>query len=316
MNNELETKEYLKTLELIKLSDSSRERIKGGLVSYARFHAATEVEVSTTARRGPFMKFAFSPVPAAFALVLLVGTTSLLAKEAAPGDFLYAVKTGVSENFRGAFALVTKDTKNPDEASQVQLANETTVDNEVSTSSDTLAKNDKANKKENNKGTLALNTRTTAMLESGNAQEDNILASDASLDLSTMLSKGTISIEDYTSDVKLRDKTLRELIKKYDIEIQSNIKIDFKNKLDTVGILLVETEVATEAEARAHLDKAAGLIGEVEAKLSTLGEVTVKDGLIIDIDFSVDMTAPKAKDEDDSKPDVDAVLDTTSSVEL
>ena len=147
--------------------------------------------------------------------------------------------------------------------------------------------------------------------KSGKSKEDNMFAADSSLDLATMLSKGTISIEAYTLDVKLRDKTLRDLIKKYDAKLESSVKADFKNKLDTVELLVVKTEGASEASARAHLDKATGLIGEVEAKLSTLGQATVKDGLIVDIDFDVDVAVPKAEDEDDPKDDenVDAAVD-------
>ena len=306
MNNEQETKEYLKILEQIKLSHSSRARIKSDLVSYAQFHAAAEVKAGTTTRRKSlFMRSMFSPVPAAFALVFLVGTTSLLAKEAVPGDFLYAVKTGVSENIRGVFALVTNDTKQPDEPSQVQLADATKSDTDTATTSDTLAKNDKDRKNEKDKGNLAINTRTTAMMEGGKYKKDNMFAADTSLDLTTMLSKGTISIEDYTSDVELRYKTLRDLINKYDAEIDLDLKADFNKKLDTVELLVVKSEGANEAEARAHLNKANGLIGEVEAKLSTLGEATVKDGIITDIDFGVDVSAPPEDSKDDTKDSVD-----------
>ena len=300
MNDEFKIKEYLKPLAHIKLSDSSRERIKGDLLEYALFHTVAEGKANPEARRSPFMQWMFSPVPAALALVLLVGTTtSLLAKEAVPGDFLYAVKTSMNENFLGVFALGTKNVEPPAEPSQVQLADATTQPGEASSDKDSKIHKDTKTDKN-----LAINNRTSVLLENG----DTALAADVSSNLATSLSKGKISVVDYTTDVKLRDKTLRDLIKKYDSKLKSSVKADFKGKLDSAEALVVETEGKNEADARAHLDKAAGLIGEVEATLSTLGQVIIKDGVIIDIDFSVNLSVPHAEGEGVTE-DVEAVVE-------
>lgn len=285
MNDELNTKEYLKSMEQIKLSDSSRERVKNDLLAHVRFHAVIEETGSVTPQRSPFMRWLSSPVPAAFALVFLVGTTSLLAKEAAPGDFLYAVRTGVNENVRAVFARVTSDTKQPDVPSKVELANATTPENEtVDSSSDKDRKNQKDTKPDK---TLAITARTNTLPENGDAA----LAAEVSSDLSTTLSKGAISVEAYTSDVKLRDKTLRDLIKKYDPKLEVDVKNEFKTKLDQAAALTAKTEGTSEEDARANLDKASVLIGEVEATLSTFGQVEIKNGVIVDIDFTVDPLA-------------------------
>lgn len=314
MNDELKTKEYLKPLAHIKLSDSSRERIKGDLLEYARFHAVVEGQANPPARRSPLRQWMFSPVPAALALVLLVGTTtSLLAKEAVPGDFLYAVKTSMNENFLGVFALGTKNVEPPAEPSPVQLADATKQQSE--TSDNPSDKDSKIHKNTKTDKTLAINNRTSALLENSEAA----FAADVSTDLATKLSKGTISVGAYTSDVKLRDKTLRELVKKYDTKLESKVKTEFKTKLDSAGVLVVEAEGKSEADARAKLDKAAGLIAEVEAKLSTLGQVTVKDGIIVDVDFSVDLSVPSEEGEGAKEvidTEVEGGVDATSGLGL
>ena len=296
MNDELKTKEYFKSMEQIKLSDSSRERIKGDLLQYARFHAVTEVSKSTPIR-SPFLGWVFKPMPVALALVLLVGTTtSLLAKGAVPGDFLYALKTGLNENFRGVFAIGTNETVSPTSTTAVHLAEATASDATTTDAHDSDTQTDVGSD-----SSLAINTRSKFAPES---------TTDASSDLSTMLSQGTWSIEDYTSDVKLRSNILRDLVKKYDSELQATVKTDFKTKLDSADEFVVEAEGKSESDARANLDKAAVLIGEVEAKLSILGQVIVKDGMIVDVDFNVDLSVPHMEGEssigDTPKINVDA----------
>ena len=46
MKKHLETEEYMKKLKQVKLSDSSRARIKNNLLEYTRFHAVKEVSAS------------------------------------------------------------------------------------------------------------------------------------------------------------------------------------------------------------------------------------------------------------------------------
>lgn len=266
MNDELKTKEYFKSMEHIKLSDSSRERIKGDLLQYARFHGATEGGVSSSAKRSPFMPWLFSPVPAALALVLIVGTTSVLLKNTTPDNQLAINDTQVSDSTIGA----PKD--------EAGSPTETTI----SAPQKTPAQNTNPQPSTLTGDTPASSARAKVVPESADAD----MASDSIM--STMLSQGTWSIEDQTADITLRETTYRALIKKYDTELEDDAKNEFNTKLDQAAALTEKTEGTSEIDARASLDKASVLIGEIEATLSTLGQVEIKDGIIVDIDFSID----------------------------
>ncbi len=300
MNDELKTKEYFKSMEHIKLSDSSRERIKTDLLAHARFHAVTEVTTNAKPTQSPFLSWLRKPAPAFLVVMLLVGTTtSLLAKDAAPGEFLYALKTGVNENFRGVFALGTRnevDAPSETTAEQVAQAPEQQADETApAETKTTLTKNDSPRSDTPRDTTLAINARAKVPLEESVA--------DVASDLTTMLSQGTWSIADHTADLKLREKTLRDLVKKHDAELDTKVKTNFKAKLDSAHVLTVDAEGKSEVDARATLDKATVLIGEIEAELSTLGEVKVENGVIVDIDLTLDKT------KDDVKTSVDETLD-------
>ncbi len=88
--------------------------------------------------------------------------------------------------------------------------------------------------------------------------------------------------------MNLRVNTYRSLMENYGSSLEAEVKAELTAKLDTAALLVVEAGGKAEADARASLDKAAVLLGEVEATLSTLGQVEVENGIITDIDFSID----------------------------
>lgn len=266
MNDELKTKEYFKSMEHIKLSVSSRERIKGDLLQYARFHGATEGGVSSSAKRSPFMPWLFSPVPAALALVLIVGTTSVLLNNNTPDGKLAINDTQVSDSTIGA----PKDEAGSPTETIISAPQKTPAQNTNPQTSTVTG------------DTPASSARAKGAHESTDAD----MASDSIV--STMLSQGTWSIADHTADITLRETTYRAFIKKYDAELEDDVKNEFTTKLDQAAALVTKTEGTLDADARSSLDKASTLIGEIEATLSILGQVEIEDGVIVDIDFSID----------------------------
>lgn len=140
MEKDTRTKEYIDKLGALKLSETSRERMKEGLVSYARFHPA-ENKVSSphsfghkqasllatltrlavrighdnrSIQRVPqgtslisrFRNSKFAPMNALVIITLLVsGGTSYAAAGSVPGDLLYPVKVEVNENIKSALAV-------------------------------------------------------------------------------------------------------------------------------------------------------------------------------------------------------------------
>jgi hypothetical protein len=267
MNDELKTKEYFKSIENIKLSDSSRDRIKTDLLTYARFHAAPAGGVTAAPKRSPLLQWLFSPVSAALMLVLMVGTTSVLLKQTTP-----------------AGQLALDDTQVDDSATPASEDVSATPVEKVALKPSTL---------------LAPRTDNASVEEADDMSADTArmkVASESSVDtafvasdeMSTMLSQGTWSIEAHAADITLRETTYQELIKKYDASLEADVKYEFKTKLDQAAALKKNIEGTSEEDARASLDKASVLIGEVEATLSTLGQVEIKDGVIVGVDFSVD----------------------------
>ncbi len=261
MNDELKTKEYFKSMEQIKLSDSSSERIKGDLLEYARFHAVAK-ESADGPIRSPFFMFPFKSVGAAFALVLIVGATSFLLDQTAP-----------------AGQLSMNDTNEPASVDDVEKS-------EVSATEDTptpvtptiLAQNTGPQSNPEAADNSLPNAYAKVAPESATADP-------ASDEMSIMLSQGTWSIEDHATDIKLRETSLSALIKKYDTKLEAEVKTEFKAKLNQAIGLVFEAEGKSETDARTDLDKASVLIGEVEATLSTFGQVEIVNGIIVDIDF-------------------------------
>ena len=116
MNLDTKTTEYLAEMANIKLSDSSRSRIKNNLMTYARFHSVVRVEgdgrsIEHVPPRTTFFSHILNLHPKSMTAAILVimlligGGTSYAAEGAVPGDFLYTVKTDVNESVKGAFAF-------------------------------------------------------------------------------------------------------------------------------------------------------------------------------------------------------------------
>jgi len=129
MNKDLKTTEYIEKFKGLKLSESSRERMKNDLLEYARFHEVVRVgEASRSIEQVPESTSLFNlfkqpkSMTAAIIAIMLIagGGTSYAAESSVPGDFLYPVKIEVNENVKSAFAV-----SNEAEASlQARLAEE------------------------------------------------------------------------------------------------------------------------------------------------------------------------------------------------
>jgi hypothetical protein len=267
MNDELKTKEYLKKLEQLKLSDSSRLRMREELLAHARFHATPDTS-SPKAVLSPFLSFLMRPASAALAMVLLVGTTAFYLNKDTSSELAIVDSTGQSNEV---------DTKTSAEDISSSFG-EGTAENKPSVVADNPTPSSQSQS-----DTIAMGARSlkTAPAEETNAEDT---ASDEMF-MTTELSAGTWSITDHLVDVAKRIEGLRSLVKKYDSKLETNTKTEFDTKLTTAEKLKVEAEGKTETDARTNLDKASTLIGEVESTLSTLGEVVVEDGYIVDVKF-------------------------------
>ncbi len=111
---EKSTTEYLKQLETLKLSESSKTRMRQELSAFADFHAVRVAEdvrsIEKVQSNSVFTLFTTTYtriMKATLLIALLVGTggTSFAAQGAVPGDLLYPVKVHVNETVRSAFAV-------------------------------------------------------------------------------------------------------------------------------------------------------------------------------------------------------------------
>lgn len=261
MNDELKTKEYLKSIGSIKLSDSSRLRMREELLAHARFYTVQE---KATPVKSPFMWLLLKPVQAAFAFVLVLGTGAAmylggtnpqgepLATNEAPfiEESVTPVPTEESENSEETsgdkFAMAPRNTPSPSTNESAGIFND--------------------------------NARSIAMKESADVVSDETM-------MTIMLSQGEMNIDDYRADIMLREKTYRALITRYEKEIGTDTTAEFITKLNTIATLLKDAEGKEDVEARPLLDKAMTYVGEIESTLSLLGTVTVEEGVIIKIDF-------------------------------
>jgi len=113
MNKEKNTVTYLKKLEGIKLSDSSRSRMEEELLAHARFHSVRVGDDSRSIVQVPQRTLLFTlfkqtkSMTAVIIAIMLIagGGTTFAAEGAVPGDFLYTIKTEVNENVKSAFAI-------------------------------------------------------------------------------------------------------------------------------------------------------------------------------------------------------------------
>lgn len=123
MNEEKRTKEYLKRLNDMRLSESSRARMRGELSEYADFHAAEGAQEGVRVGEDDRLmghvpqgtlyqlfglklrKTTMHATAAILIAVMIGGGTSFAAENAVPGDVLYPVKVEVNENVKSALAV-------------------------------------------------------------------------------------------------------------------------------------------------------------------------------------------------------------------
>lgn len=265
MNNELETKEYLKRFEQVKLSDSSRLRMREELLAHARFHAAPE-GLTPKSVPSPFFNFFMRPASVAFAMVLLVGTTAF-----------YFNKDNVVE------LAVVDESRQPTESTEVSNSpKDTELENfeESKINTPTPKTSEPTKLSQSDTDVIALNTRAKS---AGTPEADSAAMASDEMFMTSELSAGTWSIAEHTADVTKRIEGLRAIIKKYDSKFEAANKTEFTTKLNTADTLKISAEGKSEQDARTNLDKASVLIGEIESALSLQGEVIVEDGYIVDI---------------------------------
>lgn len=314
MNPDLKTTEYVAKLKSLKLSESSRALISRNLHEYASFHSVRTNEsnrsigeVPTSASLFSF-KFAYMPLIIILA-VMIGGGTSLAAQASVPGDFFYPVKIGVTENIRGALA-VSADSEAKlqaalleeriEEAQKLQAQGRLTADVAPTIAANISAQAQKAEAAaliSSEKVKIDTTTKIALALQNfqGTTSLDAMLATETSTsNTATMkmsdVATGLYDINAYRADMTARTEALAKVITENQASIEAKVTADLKVKVDTATKLTAEAYTQAEADARATLDQAATLTGEVESKLSTLGQVEIdtNTGMITDIDFSID----------------------------
>lgn len=301
------------------------------LLEYARFHAVREVSndrskgvvpVSTALQR---FKLTTMPIAIFVTLLISVGTT-VAAEQALPGDILYPVKTGVNEEVFGAFAIGA-NAKAEHEAAVLaeRLAEAETlqatgrlegavaahvaegIKAQIQSTNNALAQSD---------STVAatINARLSGIFEQFALRvgTDTVFALNlADTLMATSESQGTISATAFLQDTQTRINSLQGLVETYATDIGADVQAELSTKLSTAAALAVQAEQVVDADAQTLLNQAATVAGEVEAKLSTLGQATVDgNGMITAIDFSID---PLARTKAEVATDTLSNADTASS---
>lgn len=314
MNPDLKTTEYVAKLKNLKLSESSRQRIQSSLQEYASFHSVRADETSrfigVVPKGASLFSFKFVYMPLVILLAVMIGGgTSLAAQGSVPGDFLYPVKTGVNENIREAFA-VSADSEAKlqanllderlEEAQKLHAKGQLSADAESTIVANITAQAKRAEAAaENSSADIKLETKAKIAIALqnflGTTSLDAKLAAEMPTEMAAKmmasdLATGLYDINAYRADMTARTEALAKVMVENKTEIEAKVQADLQVKLDTATKLTADAYAQAEADARATLDQAAMLTGEVESKLSTLGqvEIDVNTGMITDIDFSID----------------------------
>lgn len=347
MKDNRDTTEYFKEWQNMKLSETSRARIHEELMEYADFHAVNEsVSLATDGRsieqaphRGALSVFKFSFMPYLVLIAIVIGGgTSYAAAGALPGDVLYPIKTEVNESVKSAFTFGAE----AEVALQAELVAERLREAEeleaegrlTSAAATTIATNLRRHTAAAEAALQASeesDTRTFGAIITANLERFNqLVINDASLaiDLSmigrtgadgsftTSLATQEIAVSELQAMTTARLNSLTNVVTTKQAELSAEAYAEFKTKLDTASELSADVDVATEADARAAFNTIAELLGDVEAKLSTLGTVKIDEnsGAIVDIDFS---RVPALRIEDEMRGDVTitATSDDSESVD-
>lgn len=352
MKKDNNTKEYFKKWQEIKLSDSSRARMKEELDAYISFHAVQGGvrvtddgrSISQVPRRTLLFPLRLIYMPFIIMIAVVVGGgTSFAAQGAVPGDFLYPVKTEVNESVRSAFAFgadaeARLQAKLIEE--RVEEAKELKAEGELKgEAAITLANKTKRNaehaevalqesvKAETeataNKIIIAL-TEYNAVVENQTSLVVGISAFEQILvngGFATELATGTSTISELQSRTSARLSGLQSVIAEHQADISAAVQAELTANLERAEELATDAAVAIEADARRLYDDAATALGEVEAKLSTIGtvEIDTDNGAIIDIDFnnvpaeSNDDATTTDEDMDEDGVEVDVEADADAS---
>lgn len=339
MNLDKKTTEYLATLKDIKLSHSARKRIQTNLHEYAAFHSVRVDEANRSigeVHNGASLftlKFASMPFIILLAIIIGGGTT-LAAQNSVPGDILYPIKTGVNENIRGAIAMsADSEAKHQanlleerlKEAQKLQAKGRLTEDiaTKVATKISAQAKRAEAAASQSSEP-VQVETKTKIASSLQNFLDSTMLDSKLVADISTTLSTsmmasdlatGLYDINAYRTDMTARTEALAKVISKNKTKLDTRILAELTAKLDSAAKMTIEAYALSETDARKILDDAANLTGEVESKLSTLGQVEIDSdtGMITDIDFSID---PMIIDRGDGGDDTSATSTSGSSADV
>jgi hypothetical protein len=319
MNKEKNTNQYWKQWQEIKLSDSSRVRMKQELDSYIKFHAAAEgVRVGTDGRsirqvpqRTLLTSLRLTYMPFAILIAVMIGGgVSFAAGGAVPGDFLYPVKTEVNESVRSVFS-VGADAEARLQAKLVEerlreakeLKAKGRLEGEVAL---TLAAKMKRNteraqialEKSIKSETQAEVNKIIIALTEYNATVDNQTSLVVGIgaferirvggEFSSDLSMEVVSVADLRAQVNSRLSGLQSVIAEHRSELSAEVRAELETNLSNAETFAAEASAAVEADARRLLNNAADVLGRIESRLSTMGTVEINSatGAIIDIDFS------------------------------
>jgi len=307
MNQDPNTTEYLKSLKGLKLSETSRAKMERELLEYAKFHPV-RVPVVSRSNKVPFgtvlfgNKFTTMPIAILIAIFVSAGT-SFAASGSMPGDLLYGVKTNINENVASALA-VGADAQARFEAKVLEkrlaeaeaLKAEGKLTGELAVLvADRLAKQAATAQEASSNSEAEVKTETTLRTQLALQKfielvgADSTLAAKVNVQLNaSTLSSGDMDLGMLKSDIRTRLNVLQRVVADSEAEFSADVKARFNAKLDSALDLTVNVANKNEAEVRASVNEAAILIGEVEAELSTLGQVEVNEnGMIVDIDFSI-----------------------------
>ena len=308
MKSDNRTTEKLEQLREITLSESSRTRIHAALMEYVAFNEIQKEEslpkVSLISSFWSSLRYA--PVPFMLLLFILVGGgMSFTAQGTVPGDFLYPIKTEFNETIRSAFTMSADSEaelqaqlleERIKEAEALQVAGRLTDTMSVAVSNQINEQAERANDaaaKSSPQIAVETQAKISGALEQFLAIEnpDSTEMGDVTMSMKVSdLATGVYDVNSYQADMVARTTALANILKTYKSKIAGIVHRDLTEKLGQATELTTAATRQAEAEARTTLDEAVVLTGEIEAKLSTLGqvEIDIDTGMIVDIDFSVD----------------------------